>query len=187
MTQRTSGGRTNALDRELRTQVDVGCRASAEGVFALLQDLRSHAVWGGERQKAKTRIASIEAPDGPAGVGTEFSSTGIDPMGRFADRSVVTEAQAPNVFEFVTEATLTTKKGAVSEWTVVHRYELERAEPGCRIRSTIRVTRISAMTGMLVAFKIPGPRSLALRASAGVDRRGVRNLARLAEERSTPS
>jgi hypothetical protein len=186
MAQQTSG-RVNALGEELRTQVEEGCHAPAETVFALLQDLRSHAVWGGERQKAKTRIASIDAPEGPALVGAEFSSTGIDPMGRFTDRSVVTEAMVPSVFEFVTDATLTTKKGSVSEWTVVHRYEIDALEEGCRIRSEVRVTRVSALPGMLVMFRIPGLRSLALRASAGVDRRGVRNLARLAEEQGVPS
>ena len=90
------------------------CEASAEAVYDTLADLRSHFEWGGERQGKKTRLLSIEAPEGPAVAGTEFETTGADPMGAFADRSVVTEASRPRAFEFVTEARLTTKKGKAS-------------------------------------------------------------------------
>ena len=45
-------------------------------------------------------------------------------MGTFIDTSVVTEATGPSLFEFVTEARLSTKKGKVVEWTLVHRYEI---------------------------------------------------------------
>ncbi len=47
---------------------------------------------------------------------------------------------------------------------------------------TIRIVRISELAGMLGLFKVPALRGLALKASAGVAKRGVRNLARLAEE-----
>jgi hypothetical protein len=49
---------------------------------------------------------------------------------------------------------------------------------------TIRIVRISELTGMLAMFKVPGLRGLALKASSGVATRGVRNLARAAEERT---
>ena len=52
----------------------------------------------------------MEASADPAVVGTEFHSTGDDPMGSFTDRSVVTEATSPSVFEFVTEGHLEPKK-----------------------------------------------------------------------------
>jgi hypothetical protein len=64
----------------------------------------------------------------------------------------------------------------------VHRYELVPTPRGCRIVSMTRIARISELAGMLVLFKVPGLRTLALKASAGVARRAVRNLARLAEE-----
>lgn len=183
--KRASGLHTNALRRDATAVVETVCRASAEHVYDLLADPNSHAVWGGERQKAKTRIVSVEAPTGPASVGTEFRTQGRDPMGTFTDRSVVTEAMRPSVFEFVTEAHLETKKGKTSDWTVVHRYELEPASIGCRIRYAIRITRISELIGPLVLFRVPGLRSLGMKASAGVAMRGIRNLARLVEERAT--
>jgi hypothetical protein len=184
--QRVGSGRANALREgwKLQSRVEETSRAPVEVVYDVLSDLRTHLVWGGERQKNNTRILTLQAPEGPASVGTEFATTGADPMGRFTDRSVVTEASRPNTFEFVTEARLETKKGKVIDWMLVHRYELSPAREGTRISYTGRITRISELAGPLAMFRIPGLRSLAMRASAGVSRRGVRNLARLAEERA---
>ena len=93
----------------------------------------------------------IDAPEGPASVGTEFRSTGADAMGTFDDSSVVTEASRPRVFEFVTEARLSTKKGAVVEWTSGHRYKIEPANRGCRVSYTIRSeSPIAAASGLPV-------------------------------------
>lgn len=178
-----SGVRANALRREAKAAVQTSCRAPAEQVYDLLADIRSHAEWGGERQKTNTRIVSMDAPVGPASVGTEFKTRGRDPMGRFSDSSVVTEAMRPTVFEFVTEAHLETKRGRSADWTVVHRYELEPVEGGCRIGYAVRITRISELIGPLALFNVPGLRSLGMKASAGVAKRGIHNLARLAEER----
>lgn len=182
--QRTGNRGANALKEELVVRVEEPCRAPAEAAYEVLSDLRTHVIWAGERQKRDTRLLSVEAPEGPAVVGTEFHTTGADPMGTFSDRSVVTEATPSRALEFVTEAHLRTKKGKGIDWTNVHSYELTPAGDGCRISYTIRVTRISELTGMLAVFRIPGLRALGLKASAGVARRGVRNLARLAEERS---
>jgi hypothetical protein len=179
---RTIARAANALPRELVIRVEEVCRASAEVVYGILADLQTHAIWAGERQKRSTRLLSVEAPGGLAGVGTEFHTTGADPMGSFSDRSVVTEAIPGEVLEFVTEARLTTKRGKPLDWTNIHRYELTAEGVGCRIAYTVRITRISELAGMLAAFKVRGLRALALRASSGVARRGVRNLARLAEE-----
>lgn len=183
--QRIGGPRANALGgRDLVVAVEATSRAPAEAVWDLLADLRSHLEWGGERQKRTTRLLSVEAPEGPARVGAEFRTQGRDPMGTFTDRSVVTEATRPSVFEFVTEAHLETKKGKITDWTVVHRYELSPADGGCRIAYTIRITRISELVGALAMFRVPGLRALGLKASAGVAKRGIGNLARLAEERA---
>ncbi|HEY7754769.1 MAG TPA: SRPBCC family protein [Actinomycetota bacterium] len=181
--QQTSGVRANALRRELVLTTEAPARVGAEQVFDVLADLRSHAVWSGERQRPKTRLLSIEAPEGPASVGTEFVSTGSDPSGRFTDRSVVTEASRPSVLEFVTEARLDTKHGA-SDWTLVHRYELTPASDGCRVGYTIRVTRMSALPGALRLFNVPVVSALLRAAATGVARRGVRNLVACAEERA---
>jgi hypothetical protein len=183
--QQTVGARANALRRELVIAVEETARARAEEVFDVLVDLRSHLVWSGERQQPGTRLLSIEAPEGPAAVGTEFTSTGTDGSARFADRSVVTVATRPSVFEFVTEAQREAK-GRVAGWTIVHRYELTPSGEGCRVGYTIRVTRISALPGALRLFNVPGLSALLRKVAAGVSRRGVRNLAAFAEERSAP-
>jgi hypothetical protein len=102
-------------------------------------------------------------------------------MGRFADTSVVTEATKPSVFEFVTEARLSTKKAKVVEWTNIHRYELTAQGRGCRISYTLRTVRISELPGALAMLRVPGLRSLALKMSGSYARKGLRNLVELTE------
>jgi hypothetical protein len=179
--QKTVDRGANALKHELVVRVEATSRVSTEAVYAVLADLASHMVWAGERQGKRTRLLKIDAPDGPATVGTEFFTTGADPMGTFSDRSVVTEATLGAAFEFVTEARLTTKKGRTSEWTNVERYDLEPVAGGCRIVSTSRITRISELPGMVALFNVPVLRELGLKVSGKVSRRTVRNLARAAE------
>jgi hypothetical protein len=181
--QRTGNRSANALKKELVVRVEATSTAKPQTVYDLLADLSSHLVWAGERQAEKTRLLSIEAPAGPAVVGTEWRSTGADPMGTFSDRSVVTEATRGKAFEFVTEARLTTKKGRRSDWTGVERYDLEPTAEGSRIVSTSRLTRINELPGMVAFFNVPVLRELGLKVSAKVSRRTVRNLARVAEER----
>jgi uncharacterized protein YndB with AHSA1/START domain len=183
-TQRTGGPRANALKHAFVVRAEARSRAPAEVVYDVLADVRSHLTWAGERQKQNTRLVEVEAPEGPASVGTEFATIGADPMGRFADRSVVTEARPPTLFEFVTEAHLETKKGKTADWTNTHRYELTATADGCRIAYTVTVTRISALPGMLAMFNSRLLSGLAKKAAGGVGRRGVRNLARMAEERA---
>jgi hypothetical protein len=183
-TQSKRGPRANALKRELDFGAEATSRASAEAVYDVLADIRTHLMWAGERQKKNTRLLTIEAPEGLAGVGTEFATTGADPMGGFTDRSVVTEATRASVFEFVTEAHLVTKKGKAADWTNVHRYVLTPAPQGCRITYTVHVARISALPGALALFNVRALTGLMHKAASGVSRRGVTNLARFAEERS---
>jgi hypothetical protein len=182
MAQRTANGRANALKREIVVHLQEESGASPEAVYDLLADVRSHLEWGGSKQKKNFRLLSVEAPNRPASVGTEFSSTGMDPMGRFGDSSVVTEASRPGLFEFVTEAKLTTKKDVVVEWTNVHRYEITRRGTGCRVAYTVRTVRLSQTPGVLALFKVPGLRSLLARAGAPNLRKGLRNLVKMASE-----
>ena len=185
VTQQRGNGRANALRGELGIHLEETTTAPAGIVYDRLADVRSHLEWGGKMQpKQNFRLLSVDAPEGPALVGTEFRSTGADAMGRFADSSVVTEATRPSVFEFVTEARLSTKKGEVVEWTNIHRYELTPQGEGCRISYTLRTVRISELPGALAMFRVPGLRSLALRMSGSFARKGLRNLVTLAEERA---
>ena len=180
--QRTGDRSANALKKELVVRVEATSTATPKTVYGLLADLSSHLVWAGERQSKKTRLLTLDAPAGSAVVGTEWRSTGSDPMGTFSDRSVVTEAAPGKAFEFVTEAHLATRKGRSSEWTNVERYDLEPVAGGTRIVSTSRITRISELPGMVALFNVPVLRELGLKVSAKVSRRTVRNLARVAEE-----
>jgi hypothetical protein len=185
VTQQRGNGRANALKGELSVHLEETTTAPAEIIYDRLADVRNHLEWGGTMQpKDNFRLLSIDAPEGPALVGTEFQSTGADAMGRFADSSVVTEATRPSVFEFVTEARLSTKKGKVVEWTNIHRYELTPQGEGCRIAYTIRTVRLSELPGGLAMFKVPGLRSLALKVSGSYARKGLRNLVKLAEGRT---
>jgi hypothetical protein len=180
----TKGPQANALKREMEFRVEATSHASVGSVYDLLADLRSHLTWAGERQRGKARLLTVEAPDGPASVGTEFFTTGSDPMGRFTDRSVVTEATRHSVFEFVTEARLITRRGDVADWTTIHRYDLTPTSGGCRITYTIRVTRISSLPGMLGLFNVGPLAGLVRRTSERVARRSTQNLASLAEGRA---
>ena len=185
MATRTGSGRANALKpgQELVVRIQETSKAPAEVVYDLVADLRSHLEWAGERQpKGSFRLLEMDAPEGPATIGTEFRTKGADPAGRFTDSSVVTEASRAAAFEFVTEAHLERKKGRPVDWTNVHRYEIEAEGTGCRIAYTVRIVRLSELSGSMAAFKIPGLRALALKVSSSYARRGLRNLARLAEE-----
>ncbi len=162
------------------------CRAPADEVYGLLADLRSHLEWAGARQAATTRLLTMEAPSTPAGVGTEFGTTGSDgKVARWTDRSVVTEAIRPEVFEFVTEGRREGKPGG-RPWlaTAVHRYELAPEVAGCRVVYTETLTRLDGAPWIMRA---PGLSRLAFRMAATYMRRGFDGLLALAEERAASS
>src|SRR5207253_8933623 len=79
------------------------CSAPPDVVYDFLADLGTHLTWAGKQQTSDFRLLSIEAPAGPAGVGTIFTSTGNIPMSLrlWEDRSKVTTAESPNKFEYV--------------------------------------------------------------------------------------
>jgi hypothetical protein len=157
--------------------------APAELVYDLLADLHSHLEWAGQRQAETTRLLTMKAPPGPAGVGTEFSTTGSDgKAARWLDRSVVTEATRPEVFEFVTEGRRQGKPGS-SPWlsTAVHRYELAREGSGCRVSYAEDLTRLEGAPR--IAFNRIVSR-IVFRISAKYMRRGFDGLLALAEEQS---
>jgi uncharacterized protein YndB with AHSA1/START domain len=174
--------RRKALDRELIVRVEVVSDAAPSAVYALLADIGTHLRWAGSEQNQRTRLRSVDVAEAPARVGTEFHTTGTDPMGSFDDHSVVTEAEPGRSFEFVTDAHLVTKERVRIDWTNVHRYELESTAAGCRIVYTITIARISELAGMLRLFRVPGMRSLAIRASERVAKRSTQNLAVMAEQ-----
>ncbi len=184
-TQRTNGPRANALaGRELVTRVTQACRAPAEVVWDVVAELPKHGAWGGLDGK-HGGLEGIDAPTGRATVGTEFTSTGEDRMCRMADRSVVTEADRPTVFEFVTESSMELKRGGQSsDWTIVHRYGISPEGDGSAVSHTTRVTRASALPGALAMYRIPILRSIAMKETASQAKRGLAGLIQAAEERA---
>ncbi|HKQ02003.1 MAG TPA: hypothetical protein VJ735_16895 [Actinomycetes bacterium] len=158
------------------------CRAPAEVVYDLLADLPSHLDWAGRRQRETTRLLTLTAPPAPAGVGAEFLSTGSDgKVARWSDRSVVTEATRPAVFEFVTDGRRQGKPGR-RPWlaTAVHRYVIEPEAGGCRVTYTEDLTRLDGAPWIMRA---PGLSRIVFRVSAKYMRRGFDGLLALAEER----
>src|SRR5882762_6040458 len=79
--------------------------ASPEDVYELLADPSTHLEWAGKQAPNKAfKLLSLDAPKGRASVGTTWASTGANNKNgsmTFHDRSVVTEADAPNKFAFV--------------------------------------------------------------------------------------
>jgi hypothetical protein len=184
--QATGRRRPNLLQgRELVGSVSEVSEAPAEALHSVLVDLSSHLDWGGRRRSKGSRLLTLEAPDGRAAVGTEFSSTGEDSMCRMDDRSVVTEVTTPSSLEFVTESTCEFKRsGKRADWTIVHRYDVEPDPRGCRVTYTHRAVRVNALPGPLALFRVPGLRRLALAMSMAELRGGMRNLLQMAEERA---
>ena len=159
------------------------CRAPAEVVYDLLADLRSHLEWAGERQSMTTRLFTMDAPPGPAGVGVEFVTTGSDgKVATWSDRSVVTEATRPSVFEFVTDGRRDGKPGT-TPWllTAAHRYVIVPEGTGCRVVYTEDLTRLEGAPWVLRAR---GLSRLAFRMSGKYMRRGFDALLAQAEQRS---
>lgn len=161
------------------------CGAPAEVVYALLCDLPSHLVWGGERQRGFFRLLSLDAPPGPAREGTEFTSRGSIPgSGRqFVDRSVVTEATENTAFAFTTRATVPGNGGAM-EAEFTSRYELAPLADGCRV--TYVFTQESVLRPML-RLSLPIVGSLSWKMGMPfMMKRGFGNLLRMAEARTSP-
>src|SRR5438093_11474473 len=109
-----------------RVRVSEQAAASPEAVYDLLADLSTHIEWGGSWQPSRTqRLQSMEAPEGPATVGVEFWSIGTTGAGSWHDRSTVTEATRPSLFEFATEGILRDRQEQDRMLlNAIHRYEI---------------------------------------------------------------
>ena len=156
--------------------------ASPEAVYDVIENLRTHLTWGGTQQRSDFRLLSLDAPAGPATVGTSFSSTGSIPMSvrRWEDRSTVTAAERARAFEFVTHATVHRSRRPM-EATYRHRYEIAAA-PGGGSVVTYVFTQLSSLNPFL-RLGLPVVRTMTWRVGipflAG---RGFRNLLAIAEQ-----
>jgi hypothetical protein len=178
----TQASRVNALKQEIVIEATRSSTAGPDVVYGLLADPATHLVWGGERHGKGARLVGVDAEAAPLAVGSEFTSKGLDMMGGFEDRSVVTEADPARTFEFVTEARLTTKRGQVVDWTLIHRYGITPNDRGCTVHYTVRTTRISALPGPMRLFNTPVLGALLRRMAGKGPRNGVANLVRMAQE-----
>jgi hypothetical protein len=162
--------------------VSVESSVEAARLYRTLVDLSTHTTWAGSmHQKKNFGLLSLDAPTGPAVVGTEFHSTGIDPMGSFTDRSVVTEATEPSVFEFVTEGHLTPKKRGrpESDTTITYRFEIV----GEGTRSTVHYrAHLSRWTNAPSMLRSKVLRPLALAAMRSYAKKLLGNLSSYASE-----
>jgi len=165
-----------------RTQVSVTSDAPPEVVYDTIANLRAHLEWSGDRATDdKFKLLSLEAPEGPATVGTTFSSSGAAENGTFHDRSVVTDAKRPHRFVIETDSRLERTRGRTWEVHFIHRYDVEPDGNGSRIVYTETVERANYQPYWLHPLIRPIFRPYVMRA----DRKQLTNLARLAEERLT--
>lgn len=165
----------------VRTQTSVTSKARPETIYDVVADLRAHLVWSGERAEDDAfKLLTIDAPQGPAAVGTTFASTGANFNGTFNDRSVVIEASRPHRFVIGTDARLDRKRGRPWEVHFEHRYDIEPEGEGSRIVYTETIERLNYVPYWLNPLLRPLFKPIVNRA----DRKQLANLARLAEERS---
>jgi hypothetical protein len=145
-------------------------------IYATLADLSTHTTWAGSMHgKKHFGLRTLDASGDLAVVGTEFRSTGDDPMGSFTDRSVVTEATGPSAFEFVTEGHLEPKKrGKPScDTRITYRFEIAPADAGSTV--TYRV-HFSRWTNAPVVLRSAALRPIARMATKSYANRMLRNL-----------
>jgi hypothetical protein len=167
--------------KQITMRLTKSSSAPPEAVYDLIADLRTHLTWAGEQQRNDFRLLSLDAPAGPATVGTSFSSTGAIPMSvrRWEDRSTVTVAERTRVFEFVTHATVHRARRSM-EATYRHRYEIAAAPGGGSVVS-YEFTELSSLNPFL-RLGLPVVRTMTWRVGipflAG---RGFRNLLVIAE------
>ena len=165
-----------------RTQTSVTSAAPPEVVFDVITDLRAHLEWSGERaEDDQFKLLDVDAPEGAAIVGTEFTSTGANFNGTFHDRSVITTATRPSVFVIDTDAHLDRKRGRPWDVHFEHRYDVEAHGAGSRITYTETITRVNYVPYWLQPWLRPISKLVINRA----DRKQLQNLATLAEERSS--
>ncbi len=164
-----------------RTQTSVTSAAPPQTVYDTIADLRNHLDWSGARASSETfKLLSIEAPAGPAEVGTAFTSSGAADNGLFHDRSEVTVATSPRTFVIETDAHLDRRRGKPWDAHFVHRYDIVPEGEGSRITYTETIERVNYVPYWLHPLVRPLFTVFVNRA----DSKQLANLARLAEDLS---
>ena len=162
--------------------VSTGMQVSPARIYGVLADLATHPIWAGSMHGKKNfGLLTLDAPEGAAAVGTEFRSTGIDPMGSFSDRSVVTEATGPLVFEIVTEGHLVPKRASkpACDTTITYRFEIAADDAGSRITYRLHLSRWTNAPTLLRAKALQPIARMAMKSYA---KKMLRNLTTYASE-----
>ncbi len=156
------------------------CQAPPEAVYDRVADLRTHPEWNRPERPGAKGMLSMDAPDGPARVGEEFRSTGLEMEGTWRDQSVVTQAERPRLLEYVTTGRAVAKSGRQSAaLTAVYRYEMKPAGSGSSVSLSVHITEFAGeMNGMMA---VPGLRQIALLMTRWMLRRGLGRLIAAAE------
>jgi hypothetical protein len=166
--------------RELHIAAET--RATREAVYDTLADAGTYLEWAGRHQRRYFRLLSLDAPDSRLIAGATFASTGSIPGSgrRFDDRSRVTVAERPSVFEFVTEAVVPGRRPMRA--TYRHRYELEVNGDGCRVSYRFRQ---EDLVDPMLRLSLPIVRDMSWKVGMPMMMRpGLRNLVRAAESRA---
>jgi uncharacterized protein YndB with AHSA1/START domain len=160
----------------------VHVNASPETTFGVLADPRTHLEWTGSRAPDDGfKLLTLEA-DGPAHVGSVFTSTGAFGSGMaFHDRSEVTEVDRPHAFAFTTASQLPRKHRPTWQARFEHRYEVTAEATGARVDYTGRVFPLNYRPYWLHPVSRPLTHFMVQRMMVA----NLRQLAQMAEEVST--
>jgi hypothetical protein len=162
--------------------VSQGASVPPERIYATLADLSTHTTWAGSMHGKKNfGLRTLEASAAPAVVGTEFRSTGADPMGSFTDRSVVTEATSPTVFEFVTEGHLEPKRRGkpTNDTRITYRFEIAPSSIGSSLTYRAHMSKWTNAPALLRSAPLRPIARLAMKSYA---KKMLRNLVTYASE-----
>jgi hypothetical protein len=176
--QQLEGGRIDMPDLVVSASANV----PPARIYGTLAALSTHTTWAGSMHGKKNfGLRTLEASAEPAIVGTEFHSTGDDPMGSFTDRSVVTEATSPSVFEFVTEGHLAPKKHGkpACDTRITYRFEITPTGLGSAVTYRLHISKWTNAPAVLRSAVL---RPIARMATKSYAKKMLRNLTTYAAE-----
>jgi uncharacterized protein YndB with AHSA1/START domain len=158
--------------------------APPEVVYDVIADPAASLEWAGKRQYKMFRLLSVDAPSGPAEVGTKFSSIGTIPMNsaRFHNENTVTSADRPRTLEVTTEGRIPWKKRAPGDGTFINRFEITPHGGGSRV---VYVAKQLRFRNPPWGLRYPVLRNITYRMWIPIwFRRGFKNLLEMAAERT---
>lgn len=179
----------NALEPEglgkFRFQWRADCAAPPETVYGTIANLQSALIWTGEQMPKSFRVVRMHAPAGEATEGTEWTSEGLDPRGKWDDRSIVITAEPPRQFVYRTSSVFTWKGGKRSTAEIKHIWDIALQPTGSTVTYTFLGTGVRPMKAPWnVFFATPGLRQLGMAMVKSTAGKAFANLIRLAESRA---